>query len=280
MTITCPQLGNAGRLGNQLWQIASTIGIARREGEDFAFPAWAYQDVFGVPDEKFSNWVPDGIPVEEYLPKYSPMDPRAYPYLQDYSLWERDRYAILNMLEPYQYAYEKLEEGYSSYREMMLLPEPRVALHIRRGDNATAHLRNEQGHHPLRPIEYYVEALEYYRTENGNLNLVIFSDDIPWCENAFSDWGAVFFKGGAARPKEHEPEYRTAPVEDWVDLVAMTRCQQFILSNSTYSYWGAMLSGAEGADITYPWPWFGPKLNYIDASLMFPHDWKRLNHAS
>ena len=37
-------LGRMGRLGNQLFQIAATMGIARRRSMDAAFPQWAYAD--------------------------------------------------------------------------------------------------------------------------------------------------------------------------------------------------------------------------------------------
>ena len=53
--ITYPQLGQNGRLGNQLWQIASTIGIAVDLEEDWSFPDWPYREHFQMPDEWFTN---------------------------------------------------------------------------------------------------------------------------------------------------------------------------------------------------------------------------------
>ena len=44
--VTYSQLGNKGRLGNQLFQIASTIGIATENGRPFAFPDWEYNKYF------------------------------------------------------------------------------------------------------------------------------------------------------------------------------------------------------------------------------------------
>ena len=47
--ITFTKLGNLGRLGNQLFQIASTIGIAIRNDQSFVFPVWAYSEYYKNP---------------------------------------------------------------------------------------------------------------------------------------------------------------------------------------------------------------------------------------
>ena len=47
--ITYRQLGRNGQLGNQLWQIAGTIGIAYKAGDMAAFPFWRYRSYFSVP---------------------------------------------------------------------------------------------------------------------------------------------------------------------------------------------------------------------------------------
>ena len=44
--ITFSRLGKKGNLGNQLFQIASTIGIAKFNGHPYAFPYWRYSQFF------------------------------------------------------------------------------------------------------------------------------------------------------------------------------------------------------------------------------------------
>ena len=39
-------LGKKGNFGNHMFQIASTIGIATKNGHDFAFPKWKYATHF------------------------------------------------------------------------------------------------------------------------------------------------------------------------------------------------------------------------------------------
>lgn len=49
MNISFSKLGNHGRLGNQLFQIASTMGLAEKYGATASFPRWAYEQYFETP---------------------------------------------------------------------------------------------------------------------------------------------------------------------------------------------------------------------------------------
>lgn len=259
--ITCPQLGRSGRLGNQLWQIASTLGIAAKHNTQASFPPWDYQPYFCIPDEYFIN--APGDDVCNYVPH---IDERARVYLQDYGLFREITEEIKIMFQPSALALQTL----MSYEDFWDLEPPVACLHVRRGDNANEGRWKAQ-YHPLRPTQFYTDALKLIKYES----LAIFSDDPAWCRETFGP--EPFYFEGTPRPKEHEPEYHTAPVLDWIDLQLMSFCDYHILSNSTYSWWGAFLSF--DPEPIYPWPWLGPALKYVDASLMFPPRWRRLNHG-
>jgi len=72
--VTFNRLGAYGRFANQLFQISGTIGIARRNGFNFAFPLWRNYAAlnFGQPDldvqERFENPLPlySGPTLPEY----------------------------------------------------------------------------------------------------------------------------------------------------------------------------------------------------------------------
>lgn len=254
--ITFPRLGDCGRLGNQLWQFASTLGIAAARNEEASFPPWDYQPFFSAPAELFSNQ--PGTPADEFVPY---MDERTRIYLQDYALWKDIAPVVKDYLQPSNEALAKLQE----YPDFWALEPPVCSLHVRRGDNA---YENPPGYHPLRAPSYYFSALDALEYES----VVCFSDDIPWCRETFGDKVDLYFEG-LARPKEHTPEWRTAPVLDWIDLHLMTFCQSHIVPNSTYAWWGAFLS--DDPSPIYPDNWFGPLLRYVDASLMFPPHWRK-----
>src|SRR5208337_3521023 len=52
--ITFSQLGNQGRLGNQLWQMSATICLALNNADNYLFPSWKYEPYFNL-HNCFSN---------------------------------------------------------------------------------------------------------------------------------------------------------------------------------------------------------------------------------
>lgn len=265
MTVIFKHLGNAGRIGNQLWQFASTYGIARTIGDTPMFPNWDYQPFFNVP-ERFFGGPMVGMEAQNYVPY---MDERSKLYLQDYNLfhhWETD---VRTYLRPTPYAEERLREATGFWE----LEHPILSIHVRRGDNIyDPGVPDKYNYHPPRPVSYYRDAIDL---AGDYASVVFFSDDIPWCRETFPDLNAYFYEG-VARPKEHEKAYATAPVLDWIDLQLMTKCDKHIGSNSSYSWWGAFLS--ENRTPIFPKTFFGPKINYVDQSLMFPSSWTLIDH--
>jgi hypothetical protein len=130
-----------------------------------------------------------------------------------------------------------------------------VALHIRRGD----FLRNSVHHHNL-SMKYYETALRAFGQER---QIIIFSDDTDWCkaQPLFDGDRFLVCEGGGP----------------YTDLYMMSRCSDFIISNSTFAWWGAWLSDNEDKLVIYPDRWFGP--NNIDKSTadLFPPKWRMIN---
>lgn len=263
------ELGVQGRLGNQLWQLAGSLGMAARIKEKVCFPKWVYQPYFSLPDQLFLD-EPFGQPVQNFLHH---LDPRCREYMQDYHIWA----PIEGTIRAGFAASDVVKEEFKKprYETFFALPKPILSVHVRRGDNVTEGLKKAE-YHPLRPTSYYHQAIaespEYK-------SIAFFSDDIEWCKKTFSEEysDAYFFEGGVARPKEHEFNFATAPVLDWIDFFLMVECDHHIISNSTYSWWAAFL-GSAGSPI-YPQPWFGRLLSYIDDQLMFPPHWKPIDHG-
>jgi hypothetical protein len=261
--VTCPQLGRIGRLGNQLWQIASTLGIARRRGLGVSLPAnWPYRPFFSVPDAAFEDRL--GPPAHT-LPEVDHILPRYRDYLQDFGLWRDHAPEVREWFRPS----PRAREVTGAVEAFKALRRPVVSLHVRRGDNLSI---NPLGYHPVRPLSYYREGLR--RTGPAG-SLAVFSDDIAWCRTVFQ--GADLFYEGRVRANENEPAYATDPVLDWVDLLLMAACDRHVISNSSYAWWGAWLS--HDAAPVYPWPWYGPHHQDCDAGLMFPPGWDRVDHG-
>ena len=94
--LTYPQLGRVGRLGNSMWELASTVGMARKLGMDPLFPpTWAYRPIFSVPDEMFGT---EKGPISSDLA--TELDPSERPYLQHRSLWADNEDEVLGLFQP------------------------------------------------------------------------------------------------------------------------------------------------------------------------------------
>jgi hypothetical protein len=271
--ITFSALERAGRLGNQLWQIAATLGLARKHGLEPRFPKWSYRPYFSVPDEYFQP-IPPGEPCIESPTLVTWMDPRTVTYLQDVSLFADVADEVRAIFKPSPIARERMDR--------LGRPTNPLVVHVRRGDNVT-----QPDHYPMPSLRYYSSLINTCPVRP----VEIFSDDFRWCSDVllseirkFSDQSVRVYQG-VPRPKEHEPNYWTVEPLDWLDLLLMADAgpdAAFVISNSTFSWWGAWLSGSK--DIVYPKPWYGKMMDvrqqgYCDASLMFPANWREVDAA-
>ena len=120
-----------------------------------------------------------------------------------------------------------------------------ISLHVRRGDYVS-----KSDYHPLCTMEYYEEALALMPNEE----VVVFSDDIPWCKEKYKGERFVFSEG---RTNAQDLEY-------------MSKCKHHIIANSSFSWWGAWLGTQEGVTVA-PKKWLGNiQENTKD---VVPEDW-------
>lgn len=143
----------------------------------------------------------------------------------------------------------------------LLTPDLRdrgVVVHIRRGDYM---LGSNKIRHGILDQRYYERAIAAARATLGaDCPLLVVSDDLAWCRT--QPWLA-----GASCLFVEEPDDCTA-------LWLMSQFRHFILSNSTFSWWGAWLSGQPGS-VWAPDTWFGPGMPRDWHDIYEPH-WVRL----
>lgn len=273
MNVSYDKLGFVGRLGNALYELAATAGIAHALEVEPRYNAnWIHRPFFSVPDRFFTDDFTDCYPAHEsHLARH--IDERARIYLQDSNLFTEILPTIREWLSPSEQAKDILAEHDGIFRR---LEGPVLSVHVRRGDNAPGGdpgTPDKHLYHPCPPAAYYEQAV-LHLTKSGYeyVSMAVFSDDPDWCEEHLPF--ANYYHEGIGRPKEHEPDYLTAPVLDWVDFQLMVSADMHVCSNSTFGIMAAILAGDESAVV--PWPIFGPRLKYIDASLLFPPSWARI----
>lgn len=250
MIITYSQLGKFGRLGNSLFQLAATIGCARKYSEVISmtiFPRWEYSKRINSKDIIFKDlqYAPDSI----------------YNGLSDFHYKEIDikRYVLNNTklldLQGY-FQSEKYFQHCSNAIKDLFNPNSFIrrntcSIHVRRGDYL-----NLPEHHPILPLDYYKNALEHFK---DCTSYYIFSDDIEWCKKSFHiDPRFVFIH-------EEDPYY---------SLLMMASSEYHIIANSSFSWWGAWLSGTD--KVIAPKTWFGSAYSHLNLNDLRPDRWIQL----
>lgn len=271
-----PNLEKAGRLGNQVIEIAATYGIATTKRRPVSLPpGWSYRPFFSLPDE----WFDPAAKVHSAERYASHLLPAQRPYLQDLSLFDHVADEVRAAFGLSDRAKLILAEHLSRTGQThipMLLAEPdSIALHIRHGDN-TDPVTHPVGTWPLPTMDYYRAALDLL--PDGQI--VVFSDNIPWCEeNLEGELGRPleFVREGPQRAPEYEPEnYAAGEPLDWIDMHLMTLAAHHITANSTYSWCGAWLAGDPAA--IWCNNWTGWRIPWVDPSKLMPSGWRMVDN--
>lgn len=271
--ITYRALGRMGRLGNALFELAATIGVAMDRHEEVMFPAdWVHRPYFSIPDELFGDVPDSAVESTEYAQH---IDYRVRPYLQDVNLFLPYMDLIRDYLQPSPAAIETLS--------MFELPERgRLAIHARRGDKVIDPVvPNAQDYHRCATVDYYtragalfIEWLDLPR-EPPIKSLCVFSDDVQWCRENLPP--ADFYGDGTPYWKEHEEMFGKEAPTDWIDLFLLSRCDYFVVTGSTFGIWGALLSNAAPDHVIRPDRVYGPLLNFINESILFHPNWRAIS---
>ena len=111
-------------------------------------------------------------------------------------------------------------------------------VHYRRGD--LSNFRTSMG---LLDDSYFLNAIKVALADlNPMTRLIILTDDKNAGVRAFSDIT--------------EEVFGPADIEEWEALKVMSKAQFVITSNSTFSWWGALLCSQNGGQVYLPSPWF------------------------
>lgn len=254
--------------------VAATIAVSAHDGHTPTLPDdWSYRHVWDLPAEWF---VPrddlDRYPSILEHPSTAHIPERWRHYLQDVRLWWSLRGNIRRLFTALTPTAARTL-GDEVARTFGGLPHPILSVHVRRGDNVT----NPPDTINLLDSGYYARAAATAVACTPVRAIVVFTDDPDWCERHADDLGLrdlprrVYH--GQLRSKEHDPAYHTEPANEWVDMLLSAHCAAHVMSNSTYSWWGAFLS-ADPLPV-YPSYWVGPQLRDagFDPSPLFPPDW-------
>ena len=297
-----------GGLGNQLFQIFTTISYGIKYSRKIIFPEnltiqskclrHTYWESFFkhlfifttkfVPNntsQKMLYAYPmyqecQGFSYVE-IPEFKITNVRLNGYFQSYKYFEKYTNHILNLMK-----FNKMRETFiETYREYM--NELRlnydtsakeetyknVSVHFRLGD-----YKDLPDYHPILSYVYYIHAIEHImKKEDGKVQFLVF------CQDEDMEIVKGYFQHHFCK-KFPDIIYKFVEkgLADWEEMLMMSICQHHIIANSTFSWWGAyfgQISCTNLSDkiICYPDMWFGFEYMNQNTSDLFPPNWTKID---
>lgn len=248
-----------GGLGNYLFQITAGYAAALRQHKEYIGSLYGiqtghnhistyYNNIlrninfidfpitnFGYNEPKFNYTEIPNFNSDVCLMGYYQSD----KYFKDFEKEIKDLYKITDIDNEY------LNEKYGDFKNS-------CSINVRRGDFLKA-----QNYHPVQTIDYYKKAISIL---NKNLKYFIISDDINWCKENFNFSNNFIFVEGN---------------KDYQDLYLVSKCENNIICNSTFGWWGAWLNKNPDKRVICPNKWFGRDFtqSYND---IYPEGWIKI----
>lgn len=136
--------------------------------------------------------------------------------------------------------------------------ENSVSIHVRRGDYVS-----NSWFDGVVTTEYYQKSVDFIKTKVQNPQFFVFSDDLGWCkaELKLPD-NAVFVDWNSGK-------------NSFRDMQLMSLCRHNIITNSSFSWWGAWLNRNAEKIVVRPKKWISESSG-LDFSEICPEEWVAL----
>lgn len=259
-----------GGLGNMMFQIATAKSISLDKKTDCSFPnldnhlnylstedeynpnmkhSHEYNIILGNLNRSVpTNQIPRiQFPFHYEMPIIEHNSFIISGYFQSEKYFKHNRNQILELFSPPQNIIEHINKKYND-----ILKLKTTSIHIRRGDYLKF-----QHIHPPQSLNYYKESIEILKDKTDIF--LIFSDDIEWCKKNFTE-DYFYFVGDE---------------KDYIELFLMSKCNNNITCNSSFSWWGAWLNRYDDNIVIGPKKWFGSGINHHTGDIL-PDKWIKL----
>lgn len=143
------------------------------------------------------------------------------------------------------YVFPEFESQSNLDLKLSLLNENSIGIHVRKGKD----YQERKWYQNTCGIDYYKKAVNEIVGKVGNPVFYVFTDNPAWVKENFKwlDYNLVMGNPGAGWGSH-------------CDMQLMSLCKHNIISNSTYSWWGAYLNNNPDKIVICPHSWFNPEV--------------------
>lgn len=152
---------------------------------------------------------------------------------EDLKLFDNNKEDILKMYSPLENKLEKNKDLYTIIKNTNS-----VCITIRRGDFLE---KENKRNFFICDSNYFYSAIKKMNSLIKNPQYIVFSDDINWCKENMKFPPNTLYESG------------DDPI--WEKIRLMYSCKNFIISNSTFSWWAQYLSTNEDKKVIAPSKW-------------------------
>lgn len=274
----------AGGLGNQMFIYAMYLSMHKRFGESVRIdisdilhlhPHNGYElhDVFCLPPCEFRanrllKKVLEGILFRIILERHQHGSMKAYrepiywPWIYYKGFYQNERYFAdveQEVRQAFTFSAKKANHQSRLLMERLQADPYAVSIHVRRGDYVSPQYWQNMGQYTSKI--YFLNALERMRALVPQAHFYVFSDDLLWVRQNLPLSDATFVDWNMGK-------------DSWQDMMLMSACHHHIISNSTFSWWGAWLNPRTDKVVLAPQQWDSSHM----ASEIVPPSWITINN--
>lgn len=230
-----------GQLGNQLFQIATTLSYAWDNGLEPVFPELHREDsnisrnrdalLFRLNASPLPRKIKNFFKCKNVLYKKMTIpkgdDMCLVGFFQTYKYFDHHKEALKKLFKPAESFIAMIKEKYSD----LLQHDCTVAVHVR------TYNKEWTDYLPFAGLQYYADAISLFPQK---ALFVIFSDRINWCKHHFKNFNRpmIFMDAEGDRSLE--------------DFVLMSMLKHNIIGNSSFSWWAAYLNDNNNKTVVAP----------------------------
>jgi hypothetical protein len=250
MVITYDFLGKYGQLGNQMFQYALLVGVKHKTNSEIIIDNEVRNtsylfDFFDFKECTIGNFKTENM-FEESTYHYSPeafninQDTNFRGYFQSEKYFKHVEDIVRSEFKFKEDLLDRVNSFLKQYEGKRL-----VSVHIRRGDYVI-----HQDAHPLCTIEYYNKAMDML--DGDDVMFICTSNDKEWCVENIKRDNIVYNYSELIH-----------------DMCLISQCDDHIIANSTFSWWGSWLGSDKNKKIIAPSVWYGERYNHWDTKDLY-----------
>jgi hypothetical protein len=274
-----------GGLGNQLFQIYTTIAHAERTNSKFFF--LNIKELKGSVTDRYTYWETFFSTLKPYLLDPELIDKTNLVIIKEkgftYSLLSINNLSKIRILSGYFQSFKYFDNNFSDINRLLKIDilkvdltnkylklineDTPISMHFRLGD-----YKKLPDHYTILGVEYYKTALNYLITNKTLEKTVLYFCEEPDLEEVDNMIQHIRMDFPGLTFVRADPE-----LADWEQLILMSLCKHNIIANSTFSWWGAYLNTSREKIVVCPLTWFGSRLQQShNLKDLFPEKWIKI----